>query len=231
MANAVPRRLWRRVNDHFRRSGQLYVDAPRGWSYRRKQRAMYRAFPRQADVLTQAAYLAKNLVNLQRYPDANKRTASVLLEVFLESHRYDRTCTHEGYAAFLQTVVGRIQGSIEYSVADAQLSPATDVRYLILLAPSTLRSTRERIHDVSTSIQADVPETATKVLVLYRVSNGFAHAAANVREVAPPAGLDSRFDVQVRQSLPFLDFTTARWEMRFLISSPSSAIVWPNSGA
>jgi hypothetical protein len=25
--------------------------------------------------------------------------------------------------------------------------------------------------------------------------------------------LDSRFDVQVRQSLPFMDFSTAKWEM------------------
>ena len=26
-------------------------------------------------------------------------------------------------------------------------------------------------------------------------------------------GLDSRFDVQVRQALPFMDFSTAKWEM------------------
>jgi hypothetical protein len=28
---------------------------------------------------------------------------------------------------------------------------------------------------------------------------------------------DTRFDVQVRQSLPFLDFRTGRWEMLFLV--------------
>jgi hypothetical protein len=52
------------------------------------------------------------------------------------------------------------------------------------------------------------------VLVLYRVSNGFASsvAAADV-EGAPSRGLGSRFDVQVRQSLPFLNFTNAKWEM------------------
>ena len=40
-----------------------------------------------------------------------------------------------------------------------------------------MRASTERIHDVSTSIEANVPETATRVLVLYRVSNGFARSA------------------------------------------------------
>ena len=31
--------------------------------------------------------------------------------------------------------------------------------------------------------------------------------------MADRAPLDSRFDVQVRQSLPFMDFSTAKWEM------------------
>jgi len=44
------------------------------------------------------------------------------------------------------------------------------------------------------------------VLVLYRLSNGFA-------EETDRAGFDSRFDVQVRQALPFLNFTSAQWEM------------------
>ena len=32
-------------------------------------------------------------------------------------------------------------------------------------------------------------------------------------QCSDPAGLDGRFDVQVRQSLPFLDFSSAKWEM------------------
>jgi hypothetical protein len=47
--------------------------------------------------------------------------------------------------------------------------------------------------------------------VLYRVSNGFAQPRDESRPEAPQLG--SRFDVQVRQSLPFLNFTNARWEM------------------
>ena len=56
-----------------------------------------------------------------------------------------------------------------------------------------------------------MPETATRVLVLYRVGNGFAQPGAGGR--VEPAGLDGRFDVQVRQSLPFMDFSNAKWEM------------------
>lgn len=100
--------LWRRVNDHFRRSGQFYVEAPRGRAYARKVRAMYDAFPHAAPVETKAAFLAKNLVNLQRFPDANKRTASVLLEVFLTENGYELVCSDEAYADFLLQVQRRV---------------------------------------------------------------------------------------------------------------------------
>ena len=94
-------RLWERVNEHFRATPGLYFDAPRPRAYARKQRRMYEAFPREEEPLRQAAYLAKNLVNLQRFPDANKRTASVLLEVFLETNGYELSCSDEEYARFL----------------------------------------------------------------------------------------------------------------------------------
>ncbi len=64
---------------------------------------------------------------------------------------------------------------------------------------------------MTTSVEGEVPRTLTKLMVLYRVSNGFAHPAS----FAGPAGpaVDARFDVQVRQSLPFMDFSSAKWEM------------------
>ena len=120
--------------------------------------------------------------------------------------------TAQGCSASLSTMIaGRIQGSVAYSLATGQMEPERGLDVLVLLAPSALRPVTERIHDVSTTIRADVPETATKVLVLYRVSNAFARAAQPGDGQLP--GFDSRFDVQVRQSLPFLDFSAARWEM------------------
>jgi hypothetical protein len=74
------------------------------------------------------------------------------------------------------------------------------------------RADGERIHDVSASIQADVPETATRVLILYRASNGFARPASPGTD-SEGSAIDSRFDVQVRQSLPFANFCGAELEM------------------
>ena len=48
--------------------------------------------------------------------------------------------------------------------------------------------------------------TLTRVVVMYRVSNAFADSLTS-----PSAG--ARFDVQVNQALPFLNFGSAQWEM------------------
>jgi hypothetical protein len=114
-----------------------------------------------------------------------------------------------GYIAGIKAVIAsRVHGSVEYSFARASWKPADNLTYLLLVAPSATRSSDERVHDIATSVEADVPETSTRVMVLYRVSNAFAG-----RSFADPSGVDGRFDVQVRQSLPFLDFSSAKWEM------------------
>jgi hypothetical protein len=114
-----------------------------------------------------------------------------------------------GYSAGIKAVIAsRVHGSVEYSFAQASWKPADNLKYLLLVAPSTARSSDERIHDIATSLEADVPETSTRVMVLYRFSNAFAG-----RGVTDSSGVDGRFDVQVRQSLPFLDFSSAKWEM------------------
>jgi len=118
-----------------------------------------------------------------------------------------------GCSAAIRTMIaGRIRGSIEYSLANAELAPTRDVRYLMLLAPSSLRPAPERLQNLATTIETEVPETSTRILILYRVSNGFAHPA-RPNETAGNSGFDARFDVQVRQSLPFMNFSNARWEM------------------
>jgi hypothetical protein len=117
-----------------------------------------------------------------------------------------------GYAASFRTVVGnRLHGSVAYSTSMAETSPNRHVSYLLLVAPSTVRPIRERLHDLSTSFETEVPETATRVLVLYRIGNGFARPGGSPDAALP--GVDSRFDVQVRQSLPFMNFSCAKWEM------------------
>jgi hypothetical protein len=113
-----------------------------------------------------------------------------------------------GLVAGVQTVIaGRIHGELEYSLAQASLSPGHESSYLLVLAPSTVRDGTENISSVQGRFETDIPETATRVLVLYRVSNGFAKAGID------RSGIDGRFDVQVRQSLPFMNFANARWEV------------------
>jgi len=109
-------------------------------------------------------------------------------------------------AEFRTRLANRISGSVAYSIINGVLSPRVEGGYFSRLAPAVLRPEAERIQDVSTAIETEVPETSTRVLVLYRLSNGFA-------EEPDRAGLGSRFDVQVRQALPFLNFTSAQWEM------------------
>ena len=107
-------------------------------------------------------------------------------------------------------IATRFHGSVEYSLSRARLNAPNTSGYLLLLAPSAVRQDPDRIHDVSTSFETDVPETATRVVVLYRLSNAFARSTSGGSSL--PA-LDSRFDVQVRQALPFMDFSSAKWEM------------------
>ena len=114
-------------------------------------------------------------------------------------------------AGIRAAIAGRVHGSVEYSLTRARINALNGLGYLLLVAPSAVRVDPEQIHDLATSIETEVPETSTRVVVLYRVSNAFAHAPTSPS--TSPGGLDARFDVQVRQSLPFMDFSNAKWEM------------------
>ena len=114
-----------------------------------------------------------------------------------------------GLSAGIRTAVaGRVHGAVEYTLTRTRAA-SPDLGYMVVLDPSALQLDRRQIHDVSTSIETEVPETATRVIVLYRLSNAFARAAA---QTSAPA-FDARFDVQVRQALPFMDFSNTKWEM------------------
>jgi hypothetical protein len=115
----------------------------------------------------------------------------------------------QGGSLAMRTDFGpRFRASVAYSTALAQMTAMRDVGYILLVPPSAVRARRERLQDITTTVQAEVPETATRVLVFYRVGNGYARPGAS-----DEARIDSRFDVQVRQALPFLNFTSAKWEM------------------
>ena len=71
----------------------------------------------------------------------------------------------------------------------------------------------ERFHDLTASVDSTVPVTDTHVFFVYKVNSRFAAVTA----AAPRAG--ARFDVQLNQALPFLNFAGAEWEMLVAVRS------------
>ena len=109
---------------------------------------------------------------------------------------------------FTHALFENVRGSVDYSMATADWSRATPVEYAVLTkrVPSAVRSNDERIHDVTTSLETEIPLSATRVVVLYKLNNAFVSGDS----VRP--GLDARFDVQVNQALPF-GVAGTKWEV------------------
>jgi hypothetical protein len=100
-------------------------------------------------------------------------------------------------------LLSRVRGSVAYEVTEARWLAGHDV---LLLG---VRRDRERLHDLLTSVETDLPLTDTHVYLSYRLNTSF----VSKDEEGLGTGLDSRFDLQVTQRLPFLDFTSARWQV------------------
>ena len=62
---------------------------------------------------------------------------------------------------------------------------------------------------MTTSLKTDIPYSATRIVVLYKLNNAFAASAAE----GDPAAFGARFDLRVTQALPFMNFRTSQWEM------------------
>ena len=104
----------------------------------------------------------------------------------------------------------RVHASVEYSLSRAQWLSRGDMAAIAVWAPAAVRPRSEEIHDLTTSLETSVPQTDTRVFMLYRVNNAFARTAGDPTRPS----VDYRFDVQVNQALPFMPFSgTARWEV------------------
>jgi hypothetical protein len=112
-----------------------------------------------------------------------------------------------GWGASISRDLGeRFRTTVDYMQSNAhrsELSPSE--RRLTRVAPAVLRDA-ETIRMVTASAQGIVPVALTRVLVTYRVSDAFADTVTN-----PSTG--ARFDMQINQSLPFMNFSGAQWEM------------------
>jgi hypothetical protein len=99
----------------------------------------------------------------------------------------------------------RVRASVDYSVIRAQWTSRNDT--LGEFVPAAVRAETEDIHDITTSLASDIPETATRVFLLYRVNNAFTRSDDFSRP-----GADARFEVQVNQALPF-GVAGTKWEV------------------
>jgi len=112
-------------------------------------------------------------------------------------------------ASFAHPLGQRVSGRVEYSVTQADWSGAAQGTTAGEAAALAARPATEVLHDVSTGVETDIPETATRVLAHYRFNTGFASAQADTYEPR----FDARFDVQVFQALPFIDVGSSEWEL------------------
>jgi hypothetical protein len=104
-----------------------------------------------------------------------------------------------------------LRGSIEYRTTNATWLSQGNPRLLAGLAgaPSVMRPSQERVHDVVAHMESQIPRTATRMLATYKINNAYAGSSIDNPQ---PVGA-ARFDVQLYQGLPFLAFTHARWEI------------------
>lgn len=113
-----------------------------------------------------------------------------------------------------RAVTNGVRASIDYTQSDAEWTESGDAQLLARLAPSIQRAS-ERIHDLTASVESVVAPTSTRFFVLYKLNSAF--AAREALAVSPAAA--ARFNVQVNQALPFLNFTSAQWEMLVAVSN------------
>ena len=102
----------------------------------------------------------------------------------------------------------RLSGSVDYTLSHGRWNSFGELGQARPWIARLTRAQDEDIHDLTTSIRTDIPETATRVFVLYKLNSGFARRSGGLSE----SGLDGRFDVQVNQALPF-GLGGTKWEV------------------
>ena len=112
----------------------------------------------------------------------------------------------QGWGVSLSRVLNdHLRGTIHYTQARTNFGN-TSPDWPVLLIPTTSNKVKnyDRLHDVTTSMKADIEQTDTQVMVVYSFITNSQSLLKTTK---------TRFDVQVHQALPFLNFTNANWEM------------------
>ncbi len=114
----------------------------------------------------------------------------------------------------------RISGSVDYSLVHGRWNSFGELGQARPWLAKLTRAQDEDLHDLTTSVQTAIPETSTRVFVLYKLNTGYARRSDTLSDT----GVDARFDVQVNQALPF-GLGSTKWEVlvgvRNLFRDPS----------
>jgi hypothetical protein len=122
----------------------------------------------------------------------------------------------EGFALRVSgQFTSRVKASIDYSVSRAQWNFGSEARAIAHVMPSAVRPERERLHDVTSTLEATIPETRTNVRVAYRLNSAFTRQGSD--GIAPI--FDGRFDLQVRQALPYQPINGGRIDLLVSLSN------------
>lgn len=124
--------------------------------------------------------------------------------------------------AFDHELEERLRGSIDYRLVRSAWTRPGAAHGASVAGP--FRRNGDYFQDVSATLQASIPETSTRVVARCRISTAFARLTPE----GAGSGLDTRFDVQVTQTLPFAPLEGSNWE---LLVALRSLFHEPNPGA
>ena len=116
--------------------------------------------------------------------------------------------------SFRRDMGSRFKGSVDVSVVEAQWGQADIGPVAAAEAPGVLRPAVEQFHDVSGTIETEIPESATRISFRCRISGAFEGV-----DPANPGALDARFDLLIQQALPFKPVGGSRWEALLAVRS------------
>ncbi|MEO6408479.1 MAG: hypothetical protein ABIO45_06955, partial [Burkholderiaceae bacterium] len=151
------------------------------------------------------------VVDLRRFSESTSRQMATLFGVGADSdsgHYYVASSGNvevTGWRVGLRGDVARhVHGSVEYTVGEAVWSDQRRDGKLWRLAPSASRRGSQRLHDLTGRLEASLPDSSTRVVVAYRLDNGF-----SARNRSLPV-VDGRFNLEIRQALPYQPFRTGK---------------------
>ncbi len=94
-------------------------------------------------------------------------------------------------------LVPHVRGLVDYAAGRVSWRRPEPIGPVKEFAPSVVRSEGEHLRDLAADLQAEIPRTATRVSMAYRLSSGFSQPG----ESGGPS-FGGRFKIEVRQELP-----------------------------